>query len=76
MDRLFEWGAIKSGDDVVIKNRDNSEATVIDSKYVDFKGEKLTFNKWGKSIMSRMYFENCAHLLIDKFELNNNKCYN
>ncbi|WP_242849749.1 hypothetical protein [Clostridium novyi] len=45
MDKLFEWGIIKAGDVVVIKNRDNSEATVIDSKYVDFKGEKLTFNK-------------------------------
>ncbi|EPY2306203.1 hypothetical protein ACXATD_001861 [Clostridium sporogenes] len=48
MDKLFEWGIIKSGDAVVIKNRYNSEATVIDSKYVDFKGEKLTFNKWGQ----------------------------
>lgn len=47
MDKLFEWGIIKGGYAVVIKNRDNSEATVIDSKYVDFKGEKLTFNKWG-----------------------------
>lgn len=50
MDKLFEWGIIKSGDAVVIKNRDNSEATVIDSKYVDFKGEKLTFNKWGQKV--------------------------
>ncbi|EJO5348829.1 hypothetical protein NRP93_002965 [Clostridium botulinum] len=50
MDKLFEWGIIKSGDVVVIKNRDNSEATVIDSKYVDFKGEKLTFNKWGQKV--------------------------
>ncbi|MCW6075112.1 hypothetical protein LAV44_07205 [Clostridium sporogenes] len=50
MDKLFEWGIIKSGDAVIIKNRDNSEATVIDSKYVDFKGEKLTFNKWGQKV--------------------------
>lgn len=50
MDKLFEWGIIKGGDSVVIKNRDNSEATVIDSKYVDFKGEKLTFNKWGQKV--------------------------
>ncbi|HDK7156454.1 TPA: hypothetical protein PTV43_001582 [Clostridium botulinum] len=35
---------------MVIKNRDNSEATVIDSKYVDFKGKKLTFNKWGQKV--------------------------
>ncbi len=50
MDKLFEWGIIKVGDAVLIKNRDNSEATVIDSKYVDFKGEKLTFNKWGQKV--------------------------
>ncbi|EPY6469414.1 hypothetical protein ACWO4B_000013 [Clostridium sporogenes] len=50
MDKLFEWGIIKGGNAVVIKNRDNSEATVIDSKYVDFKGEKLTFNKWGQKV--------------------------
>ncbi|HDK7163568.1 TPA: hypothetical protein PTV74_001149 [Clostridium botulinum] len=50
MDKLFEWGIIKGGDAVVIKNRDNSEATVIDSKYVHFKGEKLTFNKWGQKV--------------------------
>ncbi|KFX55319.1 hypothetical protein FDB15_12910 [Clostridium botulinum] len=50
MDKLFEWEIIKAGDSVVIKNVDNSEATVIDSKYVDFKGEKLTFNKWGQKV--------------------------
>ncbi|HDK7159117.1 hypothetical protein ACP49_12160 [Clostridium botulinum] len=50
MDKLFQWGIIKDRDIVVIKNRDNSEATVIDSKYVDFKGEKLTFNKWGQKV--------------------------
>ncbi|CBZ03903.1 conserved hypothetical protein [Clostridium botulinum H04402 065] len=50
MDKLFEWGIIKAGDAVAIKNRDNSEATVIDGKYVDFKSEKLTFNKWGQKV--------------------------
>ena len=50
MDKLFEWEIIKAGDFVVIKNRGNSEATVIDSKYVDFKGEKLTFNKWEQKV--------------------------
>ncbi|WP_082761295.1 hypothetical protein [Clostridium sp. ATCC 25772] len=49
-DKLFQWGIIKSGNILVIKNRDNSEATVIDSKYVNFKGEKLTFNKWGQKV--------------------------
>lgn len=50
IDKLFEWGIIKAGDIVVIKNVDNSEATVIDAKYVDFNGEKITFNKWGQKV--------------------------
>ncbi|WP_053241271.1 hypothetical protein [Clostridium sp. DMHC 10] len=50
MDKLFEWGIIKSGDIVVIKNSENSEATVVDAKYVDFNGEKITFNKWGQKV--------------------------
>ncbi|WP_242839914.1 hypothetical protein [Clostridium botulinum] len=57
MDKLFEWGIIKGGDAVVIKNRDDSEATVIDSKYVDFKGEKLTFNKWAKRLLVGLVLE-------------------
>lgn len=48
--KLFEWGVIKAGDTVVIKNRDSSEATVIDAKYVDFNGEKFIFNKWGQKV--------------------------
>ncbi|MCD2347218.1 PDDEXK family nuclease [Clostridium guangxiense] len=50
MDKLFEWGIIKSGDIVVIKNSENSEATVVDAKYVSFNGEKITFNKWGQKV--------------------------
>ncbi|WP_080745786.1 hypothetical protein [Clostridium novyi] len=50
MDKLFEWGIIKAGDAIVIKNRYNKEATVIDSKYVDFKGQKLIFNKWWQNV--------------------------
>ena len=50
MDKLFEWGIIKAGDIVEIKNWDNSEDRVIDLKYVEFKGEKLTFNKWGQKV--------------------------
>ena len=50
MDKLFEWGIIKAEDIVVIKNTDNSEATIINAKYVEFNGEKLTFNKWGQKV--------------------------
>lgn len=50
MDKLFEWGVIKSGDAVVIKNFDNSEAVVIDTKIVEYNGQKLTFNQWGEKV--------------------------
>ncbi len=50
MDKLFEWGVIKAGDTVVIKNFENSEATVIDTKNVEYNGQKLTFNQWGEKV--------------------------
>jgi CxxC motif-containing protein len=50
MDKLFEWGVIKSGDTVIIKNFDNSEAIVIDTKTVEYNGQKLTFNQWGEKV--------------------------
>ena len=50
MDKLFEWGVIKSGDTVVIKNFDNSEAVVIDTKTVEYNSQKLTFNQWGEKV--------------------------
>jgi CxxC motif-containing protein len=50
MDKLFEWGIIKAGDMVVIKNFDNSEAAVIDTKNVEYNGQKLSFNQWGEKV--------------------------
>ena len=50
MDKLFEWGVIKSGDIVVIKNFDNSEAVVINTKTVEYNSQKLTFNQWGEKV--------------------------
>lgn len=50
MDKLFEWGIIKSGDTVVIKNFDSSKAVVIDIRYIEFEGQKLTFNQWGENV--------------------------
>jgi CxxC motif-containing protein len=41
MDKLFEWKIIKAGDTVVIKNFDNSEAVVIDTKNVKCYGKNL-----------------------------------
>jgi hypothetical protein len=50
MAELMDWGILKAGDTLKIKDRDGSEADVIDEKYVKFKGEKLSYNDWGKKV--------------------------
>ena len=48
MDKLIEYGLVTPGDTLYITcSPDGSDATLIDSKYVDYNGEKLTLNEWG-----------------------------
>ena len=48
MDKLIEFGLIKKGDKIYLTLKpDESVATLIDEKYVDFNGEKITLNEWG-----------------------------
>jgi hypothetical protein len=50
MPKLFEWGILTPGDILTIKDREDSEAEVVDAKQVRFKGDLLTYNQWGKSV--------------------------
>jgi len=50
MDKLFEWGLLKAGDTVVIKNFDDSDAVVRDTRSVEFHGEVMTFNNWAEKV--------------------------
>jgi len=50
MDKLFEWGILKKGDALNIKGKDNSEAVVLDSREVQYKGETMTYNQWGQKV--------------------------
>ena len=51
MDKLIEFGLIKPGDKVYLTVSSNdSTATLIDGKHVDYQGEKLTLNDWGCKI--------------------------
>jgi len=50
MKKLFEWGIIKKGDRIRIKDSDNSTAIVEDSKFVKYQDEKMKFNEWGQAI--------------------------
>jgi len=48
--KLFEWGILKSGDRLEIKNREHSEAIVVDSKTVTYNNENMTYNAWGVKV--------------------------
>lgn len=50
MDKLFEWGILKEGDQLSILKRENSQATVKDEKRVVFNGQEMTFNEWGQMV--------------------------
>ena len=47
---LFELGRLKAGDTLIIRGRENSMARVIDGRYVDFRGQRTTFNDWGQRV--------------------------
>lgn len=48
MDKLIEYGFVSPGDVLyIVCNPDDSDATLIDEKYVMYNGEKLTLNDWG-----------------------------
>lgn len=47
---LFELGRIKAGETLTIRGRDNSAARVVDGRYVEFRGERISFNEWGQRV--------------------------
>lgn len=50
MDKLFEWGIIQQGDILSIKGYKDSEATAINPKNIEYKGQKLSYNQWGQRV--------------------------
>ena len=51
MNKLIEYGVLQPGDKLFITfDPNNSEATLIDGSYVDYKGEKMRINDWGCKI--------------------------
>lgn len=48
MDELIQAGVVNVGTELYITVKPNtSKATLLDSKYVNFNGEKITLNDWG-----------------------------
>lgn len=65
MDKLIEFGLINKGAKVYLTLKpDESVATLIDEKYVDFNGERLTLNKWGCKITGWQSIRIYAYMAI------------
>ena len=47
---MVEKGLLPIGTVLTIKNHPGSEARVIDGRYVDYQGTRMTFSRWGKHI--------------------------
>lgn len=50
MDKLFMWGLLRKDDVIVVKNFDDSEAVVRDTKSVVYQSEVMTFNTWAEKV--------------------------
>jgi len=50
MSKLFEWGLLKKDDKLVIRNREGSEAIVMDQNRVKFKSDEMSYNDWGQKV--------------------------
>ena len=50
MDKLFEWGVLIKGDQLRIRNFDNSDAVALDENTVDFSNERMSYNNWGQKV--------------------------
>ena len=65
MDKLLEFGLVNKGDKVYLTLKpDESVATLIDEKYVDFNGERLTLNEWGCKITGWQSIRIYAYMAI------------
>ncbi|MFC7540340.1 hypothetical protein ACFQU2_13865 [Siccirubricoccus deserti] len=47
---LIDLGRLRVGDTLAIRGRDDSSARVLDGWHVEFKGQRMSFNKWGQRV--------------------------
>jgi hypothetical protein len=47
---LIDLGRLQIGVTLTIRGRDNSSARVLDGRYVEFQGVRMTFNEWGQRV--------------------------
>lgn len=61
---MFKRGKLKTGMQLKIKNRSESEATVVDGRHVDFRGSIMKFNEWGKRVTQWRSIDIYEHVLL------------
>lgn len=47
---IMQAGLLQPGEILRIRNKDNSQATVVDASQVDFQGTRMSFNEWGQKV--------------------------
>jgi hypothetical protein len=62
---LFNLGKLKVGDVLTLRGEPNSEARVVNGTHVNFKGQKMTFNAWGKQVKGWKSIQIYEHALLD-----------
>lgn len=50
MDKLLEWGVVKPGDRVYIRNFPDKAATIVDHVHVSYNGQDMRLNAWGREV--------------------------
>ncbi len=48
--KMFEWGLLRPGDKLEILRHPKSEAIAVDGEHVEFNGQRMSYNDWGKRV--------------------------
>ncbi|WP_078427484.1 hypothetical protein [Alkalihalobacterium alkalinitrilicum] len=52
MNKLFDWGLLRAGDEIIIKNFEDSSAIALNEKEVEYQGKTMSYNQWGQTVTS------------------------
>ena len=66
---LFELGLLKSGMKLSIKGHPDSEATVVDGRSVEYRGERLSYNVWGCRVTGWLSIQIYSQALMEDGQL-------
>lgn len=50
MPKLFEWKLVAPGDEIYIKNHTSESARMLDQRRVEYDGQSMSYNSWGKKV--------------------------